>query len=171
MTTTAAERSSMDCLVLTGGRPLAGSVEVAGAKNAALPLMAATLLAPGVHVLTHGPRLADTRTMGRVLEALGAKCTWDDGALTIDTSTCSAGFDAGHRSEPVLMHRYAMMADDSVSTTSPSTSVGAFMFGLSLAYSGARKPPPIRSTSMHCAGIARCLTSASTRSGACALIQ
>jgi len=90
MTPTATERTSMDCLVLTGGRPLSGSVEVAGAKNAALPLMAATLLAPGVHVLTHVPRLADTRTMVRVLEALGAKCTWDDGALTIDTSTCSS---------------------------------------------------------------------------------
>ena len=70
MTPTATERTSMDCLVVTGGRPLSGSVEVAGAKNAALPLMAATLLAPGVHVLTHVPRLADTRTMVRVLEAL-----------------------------------------------------------------------------------------------------
>ena len=80
----------MDCLVLTGGRPLTGSVEVAGAKNAALPLMAATLLAPGVHVLTHVPRLADTHTMMRVLEALGARCAWTDGELTIDTSTCSS---------------------------------------------------------------------------------
>jgi len=90
MTATATERSSMDCLVLTGGRPLSGSVEVAGAKNAALPLMAATLLAPGVHTLTHVPRLADTHTMLRVLEALGAKSQWDDGSLTIDTSTCSS---------------------------------------------------------------------------------
>ena len=80
----------MDCLVLQGGRPLSGSVEVAGAKNAALPLMAATLLAPGEHVLTRVPRLADTRTMVRVLEALGAKTKWDDGALHIDTSTCSS---------------------------------------------------------------------------------
>ena len=80
----------MDCLVLTGGRPLTGSVEVAGAKNAALPLMAATLLAPGVHTLTHVPRLADTHTMLRVLEALGARSRWDDGSLTIDTSTCSS---------------------------------------------------------------------------------
>ncbi len=80
----------MDCLVLQGGRPLSGSVEVAGAKNAALPLMAATLLAPGEHVLTRVPRLADTRTMVRVLEALGAKTKWDDGSLRIDTSTCSS---------------------------------------------------------------------------------
>ncbi len=80
----------MDCLVLTGGRPLSGSVEVAGAKNAALPLMAATLLAPGEHVLTRVPHLADTLTMVRVLEALGARCRWDDGSLRIDTSTCSS---------------------------------------------------------------------------------
>jgi UDP-N-acetylglucosamine 1-carboxyvinyltransferase len=80
----------MDCLVLQGGRPLSGSVEVAGAKNAALPLMAATLLAPGEHVLTRVPRLADTQTMVKVLEALGAKTRWDDGTLRIDTSTCSS---------------------------------------------------------------------------------
>src|SRR5205823_1272158 len=63
---------------------------VSGAKNAALPLMAATLLAPGEHVLQRVPRLADTRTMGRVLEALGAKVRWDGPALRIDTSTCSS---------------------------------------------------------------------------------
>ncbi len=80
----------MDCLVLQGGRPLSGTVEVSGAKNAALPLMAATLLAPGEHVLTRVPRLADTQTMVRVLEALGAKIRWDAAAMRIDTSTCSS---------------------------------------------------------------------------------
>lgn len=90
MTATETKRSSMDCLVLQGGHPLSGSVEVAGAKNAALPLMAATLLAPGEHVLTRVPHLADTLTMVRVLEALGARCRWDDGSLRIDTSTCSS---------------------------------------------------------------------------------
>ena len=80
----------MDCLVLQGGRPLSGSVEVSGAKNAALPLMAATLLAPGEHVITRVPRLADTQTMVRVLEALGAKIHWDATTMRIDTSTCSS---------------------------------------------------------------------------------
>ncbi|MEP7029054.1 MAG: UDP-N-acetylglucosamine 1-carboxyvinyltransferase [Candidatus Eisenbacteria bacterium] len=80
----------MDCLVLQGGRPLTGTVEVSGAKNAALPLMAATLLAPGVHELTRVPRLADTRTMVRVLEALGAKIQWGGAVMKIDTSTCSS---------------------------------------------------------------------------------
>jgi len=80
----------MDCLVIQGGRPLSGHVQVSGAKNAALPLLAATLLAPGEHVLTRVPKLADTHTMVRVLEALGAKVRWDDGKLRIDTSTCAS---------------------------------------------------------------------------------
>ncbi|MGH7724831.1 MAG: UDP-N-acetylglucosamine 1-carboxyvinyltransferase [Candidatus Eiseniibacteriota bacterium] len=80
----------MDCLVIQGGQPLQGTVAVSGAKNAALPLMAATLLAPGEHVLTRVPRLADTRTMVRVLEALGAKVRWENGILRIDSSTCSS---------------------------------------------------------------------------------
>ncbi|MEO6463622.1 MAG: UDP-N-acetylglucosamine 1-carboxyvinyltransferase, partial [Candidatus Eisenbacteria bacterium] len=75
----------MDSLVIQGGRPLSGTVEVSGAKNAALPLMAATLLSAGEHVLTRVPRLADTNTMVRVLEALGAKVRWDGEAMTIDT--------------------------------------------------------------------------------------
>lgn len=87
---TATETQPLDCLVIQGGRPLSGTVAVSGAKNAALPLMAATLLAPGEHVLTRVPRLADTYTMVRVLEALGARVRWDDGTLRIDSSTCSS---------------------------------------------------------------------------------
>ena len=41
----------MDKIILEGGLPLNGTVEISGAKNAALPLMAATLIAPGKHVL------------------------------------------------------------------------------------------------------------------------
>ena len=87
---TATEKIPMDSLVIQGGRPLSGTVEVSGAKNSALALMAATLLAPGEHVLTRVPRLADTRTMARVLEALGAKVRWDDGAMRIDTRSASS---------------------------------------------------------------------------------
>jgi len=87
---TATEKQSMDCLVIQGGRPLSGSVEVSGAKNAALPLMAATLLAPGEHVITRVPRLADTATMVRVLEALGAKVRWDATGMHVDTRSTSS---------------------------------------------------------------------------------
>jgi UDP-N-acetylglucosamine 1-carboxyvinyltransferase len=87
---TATEKQPMDSLVIQGGRPLSGSVEISGAKNAALPLMAATLLAPGEHVITRVPRLADTRTMVRVLEALGAKIRWEGDAMHVDTRSSSS---------------------------------------------------------------------------------
>jgi UDP-N-acetylglucosamine 1-carboxyvinyltransferase len=77
---------NVDALLIEGGRRLAGRVEVSGAKNAALPLMAATLLAPGVHTLRNVPLLADTRTMGRVLERLGARVEFRGHACKIDTS-------------------------------------------------------------------------------------
>jgi len=76
----------MDALIIRGGKKLTGRVEVSGAKNAALPLMAATLLSPGVHTLRNVPLLADTRTMARVLEGLGARVEFRGHACKIDTS-------------------------------------------------------------------------------------
>src|SRR4030042_6746230 len=61
----------MDEIVIDGGVPLNGEVIISGAKNAALPIMAATLLAPGVHRLQNVPPLADIRPMKRVLRLLG----------------------------------------------------------------------------------------------------
>jgi len=77
---------SMDALIIRGGNQLAGRVEVSGAKNAALPVMCATLLAPGVHTLRNVPQLSDTRTMARVLEQLGARVEFRGHACKIDTS-------------------------------------------------------------------------------------
>ncbi len=77
---------TMDALIIRGGARLSGRVEVSGAKNAALPVMAATLLAPGVHTLRNVPELSDTRTMGRVLEQLGARVEFRGHACKIDTS-------------------------------------------------------------------------------------
>ncbi|MFZ1907728.1 MAG: UDP-N-acetylglucosamine 1-carboxyvinyltransferase [Burkholderiales bacterium] len=75
----------MDKLRITGGRPLEGDVTISGAKNAALPIMAATLLVPGVHRLRNVPRLRDTQTFAKVLELLGAKVSFDENLFTIDT--------------------------------------------------------------------------------------
>lgn len=81
----------MDILIVRGGNELHGDVRVAGAKNAALPLMAATLLAPGRSVLENVPELADVSTMARVLTTLGAEVQRDEaGALSVD-STNPAG--------------------------------------------------------------------------------
>src|SRR5947207_8775501 len=87
---TATEKAPMDALVIQGGRRLSGRVAISGAKNAALPVMAATLLAPGVHRLRNVPDLLDTRTFGRVLEVLGARVTFQRDLCTIDTTAVNS---------------------------------------------------------------------------------
>ncbi len=74
----------MDRLLVRGGTPLRGAVPVAGAKNSALKLMAASLLAEGRTVLHHVPRIQDCLTMGEVLEHLGAGVEWSEDALIVD---------------------------------------------------------------------------------------
>ena len=76
----------MDRLIVMGGRRLEGAVHVKGAKNSALKLMAASLLAEGETVIENVPRIADCQTMGEVLEHLGAHLTWEGSTLRIDTS-------------------------------------------------------------------------------------
>jgi len=77
----------MEKLIVEGGRPLEGAVVVSGAKNAALPLIAATLLAPGVHLLKNVPDLRDTRTMLSLLSELGATWRRDGATLSVDSSS------------------------------------------------------------------------------------
>ncbi len=61
----------MDKIIVEGGTPLRGEVAVSGAKNAALPLLAASLLAEGRHVFRNVPNLVDISTMLKVLRTLG----------------------------------------------------------------------------------------------------
>ncbi|TMK99352.1 MAG: UDP-N-acetylglucosamine 1-carboxyvinyltransferase [Actinobacteria bacterium] len=79
----------MDRLMVSGGRRLSGSVMVGGAKNSALKLMAAALLAEGTTVIENVPRIVDCLTMGEVLEHLGAGVQWEGSTLTIDTSNAA----------------------------------------------------------------------------------
>jgi UDP-N-acetylglucosamine 1-carboxyvinyltransferase len=90
----------MRSIVVTGGRPLAGEVRVGGAKNSALKLMAAALLAPGVTVLRNVPDISDVAVMTEVLEHLGAKVVRTDHALTIDATTLT-----GHEAPYELVAR------------------------------------------------------------------
>ncbi|MBU1275609.1 MAG: UDP-N-acetylglucosamine 1-carboxyvinyltransferase [Proteobacteria bacterium] len=76
----------MDKLVITGGAPLVGRVRISGAKNATLPLMAATLLTRGKSRLGNVPDLRDVRTMGSLLATLGAQLSTRKDRLFIDTS-------------------------------------------------------------------------------------
>jgi UDP-N-acetylglucosamine 1-carboxyvinyltransferase len=75
----------MDKIVIEGGVPLSGEVEISGAKNAALPIIAATLLAAGEHRLYHVPPLADIRTVKRLLGLMGVKFA-DGDPLVVDSS-------------------------------------------------------------------------------------
>jgi UDP-N-acetylglucosamine 1-carboxyvinyltransferase len=61
----------MDKIVVEGGVPLRGEVAVSGAKNAALPVLAAALLCEGDHLVTNVPDLADVRTLARLLGHMG----------------------------------------------------------------------------------------------------
>ena len=63
----------MDKIVIEGGVPLRGSVEVSGAKNAALPIIASALLTEGDHAIRNVPELADVRTLGRLLSHMGCQ--------------------------------------------------------------------------------------------------
>ncbi len=76
----------MEELVIRGGRPLRGEVAVQGAKNAVLPILAATLLTNDVVTLTRCPRLRDVDTSIRILQELGCSAAWDGDNLTVDAS-------------------------------------------------------------------------------------
>lgn len=73
----------MDKLRITGARPLSGHVRIGGAKNAALPALAATLLTAEPVTLHNVPQVRDVRTMLRVLEQLGATTGVEDGVVTV----------------------------------------------------------------------------------------
>jgi UDP-N-acetylglucosamine 1-carboxyvinyltransferase len=89
----------MHKLVVEGGHPLEGTVPVSGAKNAALPLLAATLLAPGEHRLENLPGLQDVETMLSLLGRLGCPSLVGR-LLRLETSRiffCEAPFDLVRR--------------------------------------------------------------------------
>ena len=67
----------MDCIEIEGGVQLHGHVRVSGAKNAVLPIMASLLLTTGETRLRNVPRVRDVVTFGQVLQALGAKISFD----------------------------------------------------------------------------------------------
>ena len=78
----------MDIIRVEGGHAIEGRVVISGAKNSALKLMAATLLAPGVTTLENVPNISDVHVMGKVLKRMGATIdVLDEHTLRIDTSS------------------------------------------------------------------------------------
>lgn len=80
----------MDRTVITGGTPLRGEVEISGAKNAALPILASTILGGGECVIANLPRVADVLTMGKLLGILGAKVQHEGNRAVINADTISS---------------------------------------------------------------------------------
>jgi UDP-N-acetylglucosamine 1-carboxyvinyltransferase len=73
----------MESLLIKGGVPLHGEVTISGAKNAVLPIMAATLLTSEPCVLRRVPNLSDVRFMGQILSWLGAQVRFDNGTVRV----------------------------------------------------------------------------------------
>jgi UDP-N-acetylglucosamine 1-carboxyvinyltransferase len=94
-------------LRIRGGARLEGSVATHGAKNAALPIMAASLLAKGTVTLRRVPRITDVSVMSSLLEALGARIRYEgDNTVTIDASNA-----ASYRAPYALVRKLAASFD------------------------------------------------------------
>ena len=74
----------LDKLRIAGGTPLHGTIRIQGSKNAALPMMAAALLYPGISVLRNCPRIADVFCMEEILGTLGVDTRWQEHDLYLD---------------------------------------------------------------------------------------
>ena len=79
----------MDFLQIKGGKSLSGEIEIDGAKNAALPLLALTILSKNSVTISNLPQVSDIHTMIKLLENLGASCKVDkkNKKVTIDSNT------------------------------------------------------------------------------------
>lgn len=85
----------MDKIVIWGGEKLRGDVYVSGAKNAALPILVSSLLAPGWHTYHNVPNLVDIKTIKKLLTSFGVKCEGNS-TLRINSETiesCEASYD------------------------------------------------------------------------------
>lgn len=97
----------MDNIHIVGGRPLYGSVSVQGSKNAALPMMAASLLHRGVSVLKGCPRISDVFYMEQILKELGAVTWWQGHDLYLDCTKADklevSGMYAGKMRSSIIL--------------------------------------------------------------------
>jgi len=76
--------------IVKGGRPLKGEISVKGAKNAVLPALSATLLAPGVYEFKNVPLVRDVFCMLNILSHLGASWKVDEDTLYVNTESTSS---------------------------------------------------------------------------------
>ncbi len=81
----------MSKLVIEGGEPLRGEVQISGSKNASLPILAATLLSEEVSVIENVPHLLDITVVQDALRGLKAEVSLDNRTLSVDTSKVAGG--------------------------------------------------------------------------------
>ncbi|PRX74676.1 UDP-N-acetylglucosamine 1-carboxyvinyltransferase [Cohnella sp. SGD-V74] len=84
------EVNPLDNLVIEGGNPLSGTIRIHGAKNAALPILAASLLAEGEVTIRNVPRLLDIEVMLDILRDLGCKARHQDTVVTVETAVATS---------------------------------------------------------------------------------
>ena len=77
----------MSVLIVEGGRPLAGAVDIHGAKNSVLPILAACVLAPGESVIRNCPALSDVAASVQILRRLGCAVRQEGDTLVVDART------------------------------------------------------------------------------------
>ncbi|MDX9816759.1 MAG: UDP-N-acetylglucosamine 1-carboxyvinyltransferase, partial [Smithellaceae bacterium] len=87
----------MDKIIVQGGKSLHGDVQISGAKNAALPVMAAALLTEGTNTFHNIPDLMDIKTIKKLLRNLGAQIEGDQTLqINVDKITsCVAPYELG----------------------------------------------------------------------------
>ncbi|MCM1186854.1 MAG: UDP-N-acetylglucosamine 1-carboxyvinyltransferase [Lachnoclostridium sp.] len=81
----------MDSIHIKGGVALQGKVRIQGSKNAALPVLAATLLTKEVSYIRNCPRIADVYLMISLLGSLGCNVSWEDGGIRVDAGNVCEG--------------------------------------------------------------------------------
>ncbi len=79
----------MSEIKINGGRRLSGSIDVQGAKNSVLPVLAATILCNGESVVHNCPSLSDVETSLKILNRLGCRCKKENNTVIVDSSTVS----------------------------------------------------------------------------------
>lgn len=84
----------MGSYIIEGGRPLNGSIVVSGSKNAALPVLCATLLVDGVSVIKNCPRITDVLDTCHMLDDFGCITKWEGNTLTVDSKNAFASVDS-----------------------------------------------------------------------------
>ncbi|MNH96157.1 UDP-N-acetylglucosamine 1-carboxyvinyltransferase 1 [compost metagenome] len=82
----------MEKLVIEGGRPLSGAIKIHGAKNAALPILAACIMASGTHTLHNVPNLLDIEVMLQILRALGCKADRQGETVNVHSSKANSSY-------------------------------------------------------------------------------